>query len=524
MKAITVLLLLLCNTVLYAQECDCRKKFDSVSVYLRKNYVGFIDKVTPVTQTAYTAMLAKMRLQAATVKGATHCMLLVSKYLRFFKDQHLMLHIGYTPVRENITLITQQLDLLGKQPPTVITGIYQLPGSYKIALVKNAKGLRTYAAVMLESASPDWKPGDVLFELVPNGPDKFDLINYEAGQMSPDVIQPVDKLSIRTAPTVSFDTLTIGKQWDGLAARGWQKSGGSLSAKLSGGNAPEKQPRGNPIANPPADPVRNTATKPNPDPTTNFRASSLAETPAFADMPSAPFFFRQINDSTGYLRISSFEAALYPLADSVMNTNDDFLRKAPNLVIDVRGSGWGAEKLIERLRPLLYTQPVRITGADFYATPDNIAAWGHILDEQVGKLPEEYVEQIRTLIHQGDGLQGRLVSMGPDENMILPSPLPAPTKVVVLINEYCNNTAEQFLLEAVQSQKVKLMGTATAGALDYANLSQVRFSAPDFGVSYPVTRSRRVAMGQGIDNKGIQPVVKLNFRSAGWLEEVLKQF
>lgn len=465
MKAIAVLLLLLCNTVLYAQECDCRKKFDSVSVYLRKNYVGFIDKVTPVTQPAYTAMLTKMRLQAATIKGATHCLLLVNRYLRFFKDQHLMLHIGYTPVKETIALTPQQLDLLEKQPLSGIAGIYQSPGSYKVALVKNAKGLRSYAAVILESVSPEWKPGEVLFELAANGSDKFDLINY--------VFSPVD-----------FDTLTIGKQWNGLAARGWQKPGGSVSAG----------------------------------------AGFLAETPAFADMPSTPCFFRQINDSTGYLRISSFEAALYPVADSVMNTNDDFLRKAPNLVIDVRNSGWGTEKLIERLRPLLYTQPVRITGADFYATPDNIAAWGHILDEQVGKLPEEYVEQIRTLIHQGDGLQGRLVSMGPDENMILPSPLPAPTKVVVLINEYCNNTAEQFLLEAAQSQKVKLMGKATAGALDYANLSQVRFSAPDFWVSYPVTRSRRVAMGQGIDNKGIQPVVKLDFHSAGWLEEVLKQF
>lgn len=511
MKAIAVLLLLLCNTVLYAQECDCRKKFDSVSVYLRKNYVGFIDKVTPVTQTAYTGMLAKMRLQAATIKGATQCMLLVNRYLRFFKDQHLMLHIGYTPVKETIALTPQQLDLLEKQPLKGIAGIYQSAGGYKIALVKNAKGLRSYAAVILESVSPEWKPGEVLFELADNGTNKFDLIDYAAGQISTDAIQRVGKLSSHAAQPVNFDTLTIGKQWDGLAARGWQKHGGSLP-----GNPPGKSSAEHAAANQP--------TNPGTDPRTNLSAGFLAETPAFADMPSAPFFFRQLNDSTGYLRLSSFEAALYPLADSVMNTNDDFLRKAPNLVIDVRNSGWGAEKLIERLRPLLYTQPVRITGADFYATPDNIAAWGHVLDEQVGKLPEEYIEQIRTLIHQGDGLQGRLVSMGPDENMILPSPLPAPTKVVVLINEYCNNTAEQFLLEAAQSQKVKLMGKATAGALDYANLSQVRFNAPDFWISYPVTRSRRVAMGQGIDNKGIQPVVKLDFHSAGWLDEVLKQF
>ncbi|SEV98473.1 S41 family peptidase [Chitinophaga arvensicola] len=462
MKAIAVLLLLVSNTVVYAQECDCRKKFDSVSVYLRKNYVGFIDKVTPVTQQAYTGMLSKMRLQAATIKGATHCLLLVDRYLHFFRDEHLTLQTGYVPVKENLSLTPAQLELLEKQPQSGIAGVYQSAG-YKVAVVKNLKGLRTYAAVILESPVPTWKPGDVLFELAANGPDKFDLIDY-ADQR------------------VRFDTLTIGKQRDGLAALGWQKPGGIVSAKQSG------------------------------------------EMPAFADEAGAPFFFRQINDSTGYLRLSSFDAATYPQADSVMNTHDDFLRRSPNLVIDVRNSGAGTDKLIERLRPMLYTQPVRITGADFFATPDNIAAWGHVLDEQTGKLPDEYVEQIRALIHQGDGLQGRLVSMGPDENMILPSPLPAPAKVVVLMNGQCNNTTEQFLLEAAQSQKVKLMGTPTSGALDYANVSEVHFSAPDFTIHYPVTRSRRVAMGQGIDNKGVQPVVKLNFHSAGWLEEVMKQF
>ena len=465
MKAIAVLLLLLCNTVVNAQECDCRKKFDSVQVYLRKNYVGFIDKVTPVTQQAYTAMLTKIRLQAATIKGATHCLLLVNRYLRFFKDQHLALHIGYTPLKEKIALTPQQLDLLQKQPVSGVAGIYQADSLYKVALVKNLRGLRTYAAVIMESASPDWKPGDVLFELAATGPDKFDMISYVTQE-------------------VNFDTLTIGKQRDGLSALGWQKPAAASLQKA--GNTP-------------------------------------AEIPAFADMP-APFFFRQVNDSTGYLRISSFDAAFYPLADSVLNANDEYLRRNPNLVIDVRNNGLGADKLIERLRPLLYTQPVRITGADFYATPDNIAAWRHVLDEQTGKLPEEYVEQIRAAIEQGSGLQGRLVSMGPDENMILPSPLPAPAKVAILINGKCSNTAEQFLLEAAQSQKVKLMGTPTAGALDYSNVARVKFSAPDFSIDYPVTRSRRVAAGQGIDNKGIQPAVKVNFHSAGWLEEVVKQF
>ena len=248
----------------------------------------------------------------------------------------------------------------------------------------------------------------------------------------------------------------------------------------------------------------------------------MPQTAAVAE-DTASFYFRQLNDSTGYLRIGSFDAAYYPVADSVLNANDAYLRKNTQLIIDVRDNGAGTNKLIERLRPLMYTQPVKIIGADFYATPDNISAWGRILDEQAGQLPSEYVEQIRKVIQEGDGLQGRLVSMGPDEDMILPSPLPAPAKIGVLINSRCSNTAEQFLLEAAQSKKVKLFGTATQGALDYSQVNEVKFTAPDFSVDYPVTRSRRIMAGQGIDDKGIQPAVKIDFHKAGWLEEILKQ-
>ena len=458
MKAILLLLLLLCNTVLYAQECDCRKKFDSVHVYLSKNYVGFIDKVTPATQHAYTSMLAKLRLQAASVKGATHCMLLIDRYLRYFKDHHLSLVINYVPVTENIQLSPAQLDLLEKQPAAALTGIYEMDTVYKVALVRSSHGIRSYAAVVIQSASPAWKPGEVKFELASTGHGRFDVIRY------------LDNRRIR------FDTLSFTKQWNGLTALGWQKEG----------------------------------------------SPGMPQTAAVAE-DTASFYFRQLNDSTGYLRIGSFDAAYYPVADSVLNANDAYLRKNTQLIIDVRDNGAGTNKLIERLRPLMYTQPVKIIGADFYATPDNISAWGRILDEQAGQLPSEYVEQIRKVIQEGDGLQGRLVSMGPDENMILPSPLPAPAKIGVLINGQCSNTAEQFLLEAAQSKKVKLFGTATQGALDYSQVNEVKFTAPDFSVDYPVTRSRRIMAGQGIDDKGIQPAVKIDFHKAGWLEEILKQ-
>ncbi|RFS18990.1 hypothetical protein DVR12_25650 [Chitinophaga silvatica] len=460
MKAIIVLLLLLGNTVLYAQDCDCKKKLDSVTTYLRKNYVGFIDKVNPATQQSYISMLTRVSAQASIARSYAHCVYVINSYLQFFKDRHLYLSTAFGPKRESITIPAAQLKLLEQQPVGGVTGIYK-SDSLEIALVKQPKGIRTYAAIILPPGTASWKPNDILFELVSRGAEKFDIINYARWEQK------------------QFDSLKINKTTNELFHYGWGKQ------QVNSTVAPSK-------------------------------------VPAFADEPENISFFKQLDDSTGYLRIRSFALSHYGSIDSVINANDDYIRKNSKLIIDIRGCDSGNYKLAERLRPLLYTQPVRLVGVDFFATPDNVAAWRQLLEAQATQLPDEYVEQIKEVLQQSSGLQGRLVSMGPDENMILPSPTTFPEKVAIIIDETCKETAEQFLLEAKQSTKVKLYGVPTTGMLDYSHPTNVKFFAPNFLLVYPVTRSRRISANQGIDNKGVVPDYVLDYFKPGWLYEVQK--
>jgi hypothetical protein len=462
MKAIIVLLLLLGNTVLYAQECDCKKKVDSVTAYLRKNYVGFIDKVNPVTQQSYLSLLAKVSTQASTARSYAHCLSLIHNYLRFFKDQHLFIIPAFTPGKEAINLLPAQLELLDKLPAGSVAGYYQ-SDSLKVALLKQPKGIRSYAAVVLPPGTASWRPNEVIFELVARGGDKFDIINYADWNKHP------------------FDSLVINRQRNELAKLGWSPRGAS-----------------------------------------NVHLAATA--PAFPDVTAQGSYFRLLSDSLGYLRISSMRVSDYDAIDSVLNANDEHIRKDNRLIIDIRGCDSGSYKIAERLRPILYTQPVRIIGEDFFATPDNLAAWRQLLEAQTNQLPDEYVEQLKEVLQQSAGLQGRLVSMGPDENMILPTPLLLPEKVAILIDGTCREAAELFLLEAKQSQKVKLFGSATAGVSDYGHATNVKFFSPNFFLSYPVTRSRRVAAKQGIDNKGIMPDFTLDYSKEEWINEVIKNF
>jgi C-terminal processing protease CtpA/Prc len=100
-------------------------------------------------------------------------------------------------------------------------------------------------------------------------------------------------------------------------------------------------------------------------------------------------------------------------------------------------------------------------------------------------------------------------------------PLPNPKKVLILINRGCASTTEQFLLYARQSSKVILAGEPTQGVLDYSNMRDAPFSCMSYVLRYATTRSRRLDVGEGIDNIGIKPQIKLE-RNGDWIKQARK--
>ena len=79
-----------------------------------------------------------------------------------------------------------------------------------------------------------------------------------------------------------------------------------------------------------------------------------------------------------------------------------------------------------------------------------------------------------------------------------------PKNVGIIINEGNGSTAEQFLLAAKQSKKVKLFGTTTVGVLDISNMYLITSPCGDLEFGYSLSRSMRIP-DMTIDNKGIQP-------------------
>ena len=229
--------------------------------------------------------------------------------------------------------------------------------------------------------------------------------------------------------------------------------------------------------------------------------------------------WRKLNEATNYIKISTFSEINAQNIDSLFNVHKSELDSTANLIIDLRDNSGGSDYSYNPITKYLYTNPVVNTGGDVYSTEGNIKGWEFLLT--IPDIPDDAKTQVQAIIKQMKEHKNSLVTIVPDNIDSSKTPLKFPQKIVILINRECASSTEEFLLLARQSKKVILAGEHTSGILDYANVRGTNFSCMPFILSYATTKSKRVDRGQGIDNIGIIPDIKLS-ENQDWINEALK--
>ncbi|MBP9199898.1 MAG: hypothetical protein KBF47_07830 [Gemmatimonadales bacterium] len=178
------------------------------------------------------------------------------------------------------------------------------------------------------------------------------------------------------------------------------------------------------------------------------------------------------DDTTAVLRLPSFALAVRGAVDSLLAASWDRLTRAQVLVVDVRGNGGGCDCTYDRLRDLLYTGPVRVAGAEVWATPGAIAqyeAWA--ADPRQAADFRAMITRALPALRRG---VGGWVPLVPAQVYRRPRVLARPARVEVLADSGCASSCEDFLAEARQSAKAVLaQGLRTAGATQYGNVRTV---------------------------------------------------
>lgn len=217
----------------------------------------------------------------------------------------------------------------------------------------------------------------------------------------------------------------------------------------------------------------------------------------------------QILDSiTLYLRIPSFELDRKKAIDSVLESNKNLLVQTPNLIIDIRGNGGGSDLSFANITPYLFTNHITKSGVEYLSTPLNNQRMFDFFNNP--KYQTLLTEKQKEWAKQSyAGLQKHLGEFVYINESFIDEKVDSikqrfPQQVGIIIDEYVGSSAEQFLLAAKQSKKVKLFGTPTFGALDIANMYSVKSPCNEYELGYGLSRSKRLPE-YALDDRGIQP-------------------
>jgi hypothetical protein len=176
--------------------------------------------------------------------------------------------------------------------------------------------------------------------------------------------------------------------------------------------------------------------------------------------------FEILSEDAAYLRVPSFRPEQRKALERLVRWHFKDIEARPDLIIDVRGNGGGNSSTFAILAELVYAQPVRMSGADVLATPENIAAWKRMLP----LLHRDERRFTQRVIKRMEAQPGQWVNFFPDAVYKREAVLPMPARVAVLTDAGCGSACERFVLEAQHSPKVRLVGSATKGNLDYASM------------------------------------------------------
>jgi len=457
MKTLVTSIAFLGLPILMQAQCNCQEEFSKIKNHLESNYPGFKDKVTTRNLQNYQAFTAQKEQVAAQAKNKSQCYFIINQWMSYFNDNHLQSAINMEAI-EKIDPLKLQSDF----------PIEKIDVSDKLLKkIEKAKGIEGLYSKKGESFSI------ALFENKNSFRDYVAVVikstdsTFENGSVLAELKEKSANeyfLLYNSAHMLAFATI---KPKNGELISGFVKNGKEI-----------------------------------------------------VDNENYNFETKFLNENTLYFNIPSFSWEAKPMVDSLFAAQKENLSKSANLIIDLRNNGGGSDDVYGVISPYLYTQPIKGIGVDALATNDNIKGWELIL-AQYPDLPAESRQEIQNLIDKMKLQINQNVNIVEDDIDSSFTQLLFPKNVVILINERCASTTEQFLLEARQSKKVTLMGQNTQGTLDYSNLRESDFCEMPYKLYTPTTRSRRIDIGEGIDGIGIKPSIYLTDKQ-DWIQEGLK--
>lgn len=445
-----------------AQPCNCPEYFQDMVNKIEQNYIGFNYKVTDANRNYYRHFTDSIEQSIAEADAAS-CLSAMSKWLNFFKDQHVNIALNEEPA--NIPLIRKtfahaervqmtEQDLISylndnRHKLDSLEGIWEdEAGAYRVGIIREKDSPDIFTGFVLKADSVLWMPGQVKMKIRKSG-----------GQYT--YLAFLSRYHLASTPTLKVHK----NRFQNGGYGNWYKAYPAVPAEKRTARA-------------------------------RYRP-----------------YFKVLDNNTCLIAIPSAMLEYKDDIDSMLASNDALLKRTEHFIIDVRNNRGGSVLCFEKLLPLIYTNPIITKGASVLATEDNIKGyedWDYPnISDSMKAIFKKEAEELRA--HKGG-----IYNLWPDDTLQYDKVFAYPRRVSVLINESCASSTEMFLLKARQSTKVTLYGKHTMGAVDYSDSGTAELAQGLFLLRYSTSRSNRLPE-HPIDNIGIQPDVAIPDHLQDWV-------
>jgi C-terminal processing protease CtpA/Prc len=232
-------------------------------------------------------------------------------------------------------------------------------------------------------------------------------------------------------------------------------------------------------------------------------------------------FIEKLSDKTIYLRIPSFQYSQKILIDSLLINNKTLIDSTPNLIIDIRNGTGGSDYAWNNIIPIVYTNPMFLSGIEFRATELNAQGYEKYT---IGKTDSSFINKCNDIAKSMRAHQGEFFNYYSKKDYgikTMDTVFAYPKHVAIIVNHRNGSADEQFLYLARQSKKVKIFGTPTMGCYDISNLNIITSPDGNFKLWYAMSRSCRLP-DYPLDDIGIQPDIYFSrdISDIDWVEYV----
>ncbi|WP_228409579.1 S41 family peptidase [Radiobacillus deserti] len=224
------------------------------------------------------------------------------------------------------------------------------------------------------------------------------------------------------------------------------------------------------------------------------------------------YSMESLNENTLLMTLTDFMN--HQEISKLITQNEHLLRSTENLIIDVRLNKGGSDLAYFGLLSYLFDEKV-VNLSDFddgalltNCTKRNVELRTKLLKSNLFSVgDEETKNQVNILIDKLKENEGKgfvELDLSDLENSLIINTKPGPSKVVILVDVFCGSSGESFVEVCKHSSKVTVIGRATLGLNDYANLAKMEWEGR-FELWYPTSKLTKVDEGRGMNGVGIQP-------------------